>query len=180
MTDDNGISADERRLFREAVGDVTPLADDRAEPSKPRPTPEPRLRRADDRQVLEELLRPDHDPADLETGEELLFLRSGVQHRVLRKLRRGHYSVADEIDLHNRNAEAAKTALSRFIDSAQRRGLTCVKVIHGKGLRSRARGPVIKRVTDHALRRNKAVLAFASAKPEDGGTGAVYVLLRRG
>lgn len=170
---------DEYGAFREAVGPVRPVRNDRVVVERPRPRPVPRKREEDERAVVDELLSHPWDPAALETGEELLHARPGIQHRVLRRLRRGQYSVGAELDLHHMNAEAAQSALADFIDESRGRLLTCVKVIHGKGLRSRAGGPVLKRLVSHWLRRHPAVMAFASARANDGGTGAVYVLLKR-
>ena len=128
---------------------------------------------------MTELLEPPGDLAMLETGEELLFLRSGIQQGVLKRLRRGQYSIDAELDLHEMNAAAARASIDGFIKKCQRHRIACIKIIHGKGLRSRPGGPVIKTLTNAILRRRKEVLAFASAQPNDGGTGAVYVLLKR-
>lgn len=179
MTHHDPPEPDETGVFREAVGPVRPVRNDRAVLDHPRPSPVPRKRQEDERAVLDELLTHPWDPAALETGEELLHARPGLQRRVLRRLRRGQYSVGAELDLHHMNAEAARAALGEFIDDSRQRLLTCIKVIHGKGLRSKAGGPVLKRLVSHWLRRHPAVLAFASARPNDGGTGAVYVLLKR-
>lgn len=166
-------------LFRETVGPVRPVRNRRAELDRPRPRPEPLQTRADERAVVDELLNHPWDPAALETGEEIFHARPGIQKRVIRRLRRGQYSVGGELDLHNMNAEAARASLDSFIADARGRMITCVKVIHGKGLRSKGDGPVLKRLVSHWLRRHPAVVAFASARPNDGGTGAVYVLLKR-
>lgn len=182
MGDDNSRDhgdSSEADLFREAVGPVRPVRHQRAVIERPRPRPVPRQREADERAVVDELLNHAWDPASLETGEEMFFARPGIQKRVLRRLRRGQYSVGDELDLHSMNAEAARRALGNFLSEARGRMLSCVKVIHGKGLRSRHEGPVLKRLVNHWLRRNPSVLAFASARANDGGTGAVYVLLKR-
>lgn len=128
---------------------------------------------------MDELERGEIDWTEVESGEELSFVRAGVQRRVLKTLRRGGYSVGAELDLHQMNIEAARKSIVDFIQYAGQRGITCVKIIHGKGLRSKSRGPVLKGLTNSLLRRRKAVLAFTSARPNDGGTGAVYVLLRR-
>ena len=118
------------------------------------------------------------EPDDLETGEELSFRRPGIRPADLRRLRRGHFSVAADIDLHGLNASEAHAALAAFVSEAAARGRRCVRVVHGKGLRSGPGGPVIKRRIGRWLRRRDEVLAYASARPVDGGTGAVYVLLR--
>ncbi len=128
---------------------------------------------------MQELAAEPLDWSAAETGEELFFLRSGLQRRVLRRLRRGQYAVGAELDLHDMNASAARQSILDFLAASGARGLSCVKIIHGKGLRSKREGPVLKRLTDSLLRRRSEVLAFASAPPNDGGTGAVYVLLRK-
>ncbi len=156
---------------------VTPLGhDDRIEPT-PMKTPASALQREIDEQaVLQESLRPVSDPAELETGEEILFLKPGYQKRIMRRLRRGQYSTADTIDLHHMNAETAGQVLQDFISQSVARGYSCVRIIHGKGLRSRD-VPRLKILTNRLLMRQSKVIAFASCRPVDGGTGAVDVLL---
>ena len=163
-------------LFVEAMADVRPLRrGDRIEPARKRPDAQPRQRQQDERAVLEELLAGPPD-VEHETGEELLFLRPGYQPRLLRRLRRGHYSLADSIDLHHMDVETARTVLLDFIEYALERHRSCVRVVHGKGLRSRDL-PRLKQMTNHVLRRHPRVIAFASCRPVDGGTGATAVLL---
>src|SRR5690606_29180734 len=106
------------------------------------------------------------------------FRRPHVPEAILSKLRRGHYAVDAEIDLHGLTALEAKGALREFIAESIERRMTCVRVIHGKGRRSGPRGPVLKNVVNHWLQRSNDVLAFGSARSVDGGSGAVYVLLR--
>jgi DNA-nicking Smr family endonuclease len=163
--------------FRTAVSGVRPLKpDNRLEHRLPRPRAVPLQLHRDEKSVLHELLQPVDDPADLETGEELLYLREGYPPRLLRRLRRGHFSVADSIDLHGMTQEAARNVLLRFLVDASRRGYGCVRVVHGKGLRSRG-APKLKMLTHAVLRKQPSVVAFASCRPIDGGTGAVNVLL---
>lgn len=174
----NTIDDEESREFRAAVGVVAPLD------SPPKHTPRRRLpparalmREADDAAVMDSLL----DPPDwqiAETGDELLHRGPGVQDSVIRQLRRGQYSVQAVLDLHGYTAAAARPEVIQFLDSARRRGLRCVRIIHGKGNRSGQRGPVLKASVAHWLRQRQEVLAYVSARPVDGGTGAVYVLLR--
>lgn len=156
---------------------VTPLAcDDRIEPV-PMNTPASALQREiDEKAVLQESMLPESDPAELETGEEILFLRPGYQKRIMQRLRRGQYSIADTIDLHHMNAETAGQILQDFVRQSIERGYSCVRIIHGKGLRSRD-VPRLKILTNRLLRRQSKVIAFASCRPMDGGTGAVDVLL---
>ena len=174
------VSDDDVRLFHDAIGPVRRHVVNEAATGNPapRPEPEPRQFMLDEARVRDELLDMPIDPAEMEVGEELSFLRDGYRPDLLKRLKRGHFSIEDEIDLHQMNAEVARAAVVDFIAEAKRRGLHCIKVIHGKGLRSRAGGPVIKRLVDKMLRQRDDVVAFASARSEHGGTGATVVLLR--
>jgi len=134
---------------------------------------------ADEAAVRDELLSSAVDPAAHEIGDELLYLREGHPPTLLKRLRRGHFSVGDEIDLHQMDERTARATLDEFLADCKRRDVRCVRIVHGKGLRSGSAGPVLKRMTDRVLRRRADVLAFASARPAQGGTGATVVLLRR-
>ena len=165
-------------LFREAVRDVKPLAfDTPAVGPARRPPPRARFTRADRLAVLQESLTTDVGDPELASGEELVFSREGVQKIVLRKLRRGEYRVQAEIDLHGLTVPEAKEALRMFLAHALERNIRCVRIVHGKGLRSGHRGPVLKSAVSSVLRRVGPVLAYVSARQVDGGTGALYVLL---
>jgi DNA-nicking Smr family endonuclease len=111
-------------------------------------------------------------------GDALSFQRAGVRTQVIRRLRRGLIPIEDELDLHGLSQTAARDQLARFLAHNRAAGRRCVRIIHGKGYRSGARGPVLKIAVDLWLRRHLDVMAFTSAKTIDGGTGAVYVLLR--
>jgi len=173
------ISAEERALFRNSLGDVTPLAQDRVPPYIAPPPPHPLQREADEQQALLDMFSDSIDPAELECGEELLFARNGLQHNVLRKLRRGQFSVGAELDLHGMRVEEARQALSHFLHHCRLHHKQCVRIIHGKGNRSQRQQPVLKGKVNHWLRQRDEVLAFCSARPVDGGTGAIYLLLKR-
>ena len=177
--EDPPLSEADRELFRQAVGPVRPVRSDRVGQRPPPPAPRPRAREQDDRAVLDALLSDAGSPEDLETGEELLYARPGLQRSVMRKLRRGQYAVTAECDLHGHTVPEARQALARFLRDATVRGHRCVRIVHGKGHRSRQRMPVLKRKVGGWLRQRDEVLAYASARPGDGGTGALYVLLRR-
>ncbi len=168
---------DDARLFREAVRDVKPIAGARPAVRRPSPAPRARFTRADRLAVLRESLSGGADDPALASGEELVFHRSGLQSPVLRKLRRGQYRVEAELDLHGLNVAEAKHALREFLAEALHSHMRCVRIIHGKGLRSGHRGPVLKSAVSAVLRRVGAVVAYVSARPVDGGTGAIYVLL---
>ncbi|WP_024325775.1 Smr/MutS family protein [Thioalkalivibrio sp. AKL19] len=165
--------------FLQAIGNVRRLHSDRAEVRPPRPAPRARQRDADEARAHADWLSDPLNAADLQPGDELRFARPGISQRVFRKLRGGHYRIQDEIDLHGLFADEARRAIGLFLDDARHNGALCVRIVHGKGLRSRQKGPVLKGLTDHWLRQRDDVLAFSSARPADGGTGAVYVLLKR-
>lgn len=167
------------RLFHEAVGPVRRLEVDRAAPQRPRPSPKPRQLIADERRVLVDMLSEDFDGGELQPGDALEYCRPGVQRSVFRKLRRGEYRLTSELDLHGASVSHARQALHRFLREARRNHERCVRIIHGKGHGSSGRGPVLKAMVNQWLRQRDEVLAFCSARPADGGTGAVYVLLRR-
>jgi DNA-nicking Smr family endonuclease len=164
------------RLFRDAVRGVKPLG---AGGPAPRPKPRPRARftRADRAAVLRESLAAEPPDPALAGGEALVYHRPGVQSVVLRRLRRGEYRVQREIDLHGLTVAEARQALREFLIEALDHHVRCVRIVHGKGLRSGPGGPVLKSAVAGVLRRTAAVLAYVSARPADGGTGAVYVLL---
>jgi DNA-nicking Smr family endonuclease len=163
-------------LFRAAMQDVQPLREGGRLPhAKAAPVPRPLQREADDQAVLRDMM----DGPPIDSGEELAYRAEGIQDAVFRRLRRGVYRSGAELDLHGMRSEEAKLEVAQFLAQSQDRGLRCVRIIHGKGLRSKGEGPVLKQRLDGWLRRRKDVLAFCSARPEDGGTGAVYVLLRR-
>jgi DNA-nicking Smr family endonuclease len=165
--------------FREAVKDVRPLKPRAAPLPRPRPPARALFTRRDERRVLEESLELAPGELLVESGDELVFRRAQVSARLMRRLKRGEFAVGDEIDLHGLGAEAARIALRAFLADAIRRRLGCVRVIHGKGLRSGPAGPVLKHAVNIWLRKVDAVLAFTSAPHRDGGTGALYVLLAR-
>ncbi|GLQ98714.1 Smr/MutS family protein [Dyella mobilis] len=172
------VNEEDSRLFRDAIGEVKEFAPVAPPPAIPKPEPHPYMLEADEAAVPGELLDTAFDPGLMEIGEELSYLRDGYPPKLLRQLKRGQYSVQDDIDLHHMNAAAAQATISAFLAEAAERGLHCVRIVHGKGLRSKSAGPVLKVLTDRLLRRRDDVIAFASARPMQGGTGAVVVLLK--
>lgn len=172
---------DEAALFRRAVTGARPLERaDVVEPPRSRPAPRARFRRRDEQAVLGESLDADIDELEAGAGERLSFRRPEVGPRTLRRLSRGRYSVQAELDLHGMTADQAAQALEAFIRQSLATGHTCVRIVHGKGRRSGHAGPVLKVRVNRWLRRFRDVLAFTSARQVDGGTGALYVLLRGG
>lgn len=179
MAKNRSLSEEDAALFRKEVAQVSPLCHDRIQRTPKQPGPLPRKSLEDERATLRELLSDDPNFADLETGDELLFMRPGLQNKLLRKLRRGQFSVGAELDMHGLTVAEAHGALSVFLKECRLRDFRCVRIIHGKGLRSRNGRPVIKGKLDRWLRLREEVIAFCSARSVDGGTGAVYVLLKR-
>ena len=172
-------SKEDIQLFRSSVGKVKPVAHDRIIPARRATSPRPVFREMDEAEALRDMLSEQFDPTDMETGEELLYIRPGLQHRTLKKLRRGMFVVDAELDLHGMTVPIARNAIAGFLHECLRRRIQCVRIIHGKGLGSRHRGPVLKQKVSHWLQQRDEVLAYSSARAYDGGTGAVYVLLRR-
>ena len=171
---------DDARAFQEAVRGARPLSHAPRASHRKRPPPRARFRRADQAAVLEESLTLSAAELEVEFGDELSFRRPGVQDTVMRKLRRGQYRVEGELDLHGLIVDQAREALREFLARAIARHLRCVRIVHGKGLGSGPRGPVLKKAVNLILRKTGAVVAFCSARPVDGGTGAIYVLLSDG
>ena len=174
---DPGASDDDH--FREAMSGVQPRASsDRLPPPRQTPPPHARSAEADEREVINELLYGMLEPELIESGDTLSYRGDGIQDAVWRRLRRGAYRLRAELDLHGLNRTIAHQAVSEFLADCLARDVRCVRIVHGKGNRSPNTGPVIKTLLDSWLRRRRDVLAFCSARPHDGGTGAVYVLLR--
>ena len=169
----------ERDLFRRSVGDVTPVRQDRVhlQPDKPEPIAAQRL--ADEAAVIKEMTEGFFDTEAAETGDELLYKTPGIQDKVFKKLRRGQFAVSAELDLHGYTVQHAKDCLSDFLRQCVNRNQRCVRIIHGKGLRSRQGRPTIKSRIGKWLQQRQEVLAYCSARQVDGGTGAIYVLLKK-
>lgn len=171
---------DDRALFQSSVGPVRPVIHDRIEPVLTRPPARAKFRERDEQEVLRDMLSDGFDPGDYETGEELMFARRGLQHRTLKRLRRGQLAIQAECDLHGCTVVEARQVLGTFLHDCRARGFGCVRIIHGKGHGSHQRLPILKGKVGGWLRQRDEVLAFCSARPVDGGTGAVYVLLKKG
>lgn len=173
------MSNDDADLFRKAISDAKPLkSEPRVEPPAKKPKSRARFTRADEKQALAESMDVDIDTMESSNAESMRYHRQTVGRRTMRKLARGRYAVQDEIDLHGMTVAEAKPRLADFIDNCVRKGHLCVRVVHGKGLGSGERGPVLKNSVNRWLRQRDSVLAFVSARQVDGGTGAVYVLLQ--
>jgi DNA-nicking Smr family endonuclease len=176
------LALEEADLFRRSVGQVAPLpssSSDKKNHPAPRPSPLARQHLADEQSALMESISDEftYDTL-LDTDETLSYTRSGVGHDTLRKLRRGHWVIQRELDLHGLRTDQAREALGEFLREVRRRGLRCVRIIHGKGLGSVNREPVLKNKVRNWLIQKDEVLAFCQATPAEGGSGALLVLLK--
>lgn len=173
----------ERHLFAHSVGAVRPLkgAANRHHSSPPSPAPLPLQRERDEAQALRESMSDEFDISTLlDVDDQLSFRRPGMGLDVTRKLRAGSWSIQRQLDLHGLRRDEAREALGQFIRLAQRTGLRCVRIVHGKGLGSPGKHPVLKGRVQSWLVQKKEVLAFVQARPADGGAGALVVLLQPG
>lgn len=167
-------------LFREEISDVTPLTPHGRVLPPPRHCPPlPLSLFRDEREVIHESL---HDPIrwdeETENGDEASFVRPGLSRQILRRLRRGEWCAQAELDLHGLTKVEAKRELADFLFECKRRGTRCIRIIHGKGLGSKNREPVLKLHVRHWLMQREEILAYVQARPVDGGGGALMVLLK--
>jgi DNA-nicking Smr family endonuclease len=169
---------EERALFREAVAGAKPIVPDRVHHEPPPPPAVPQQRWRDEAEALAESLGPAPLDLRLEGGDEPTFLRSGLARTVLRDLRRGRWVVQDHLDLHGATRDEARLLLADFLAASLRRGLRCVRVVHGKGLGSPGREPVLKGLVRNWLMQRAEVLAYCQARAAEGGAGALVVLLK--
>jgi len=170
----------DRLLFERAVGAVQPLPGHGRYLSRPDPLPPvPTQRQRDEESVMQEALSDAFDAETLlHTDEHLSFRRPGVGPDVVRKLRQGDWSLQGQVDLHGLRTDEARSTLAGFIRDAHKHGLRCLRVVHGKGLGSPGKTPVLKGKVHSWLVQKTEVMAFVQARPADGGAGALVVLLR--
>jgi DNA-nicking Smr family endonuclease len=171
---------DDARAFREAVQGAEPLKPQaRVAHPRPKPAPVPVQSLRDEQAALADSLSDEiAEEIHLDIGEELSYRRDGVPPDSLRRLKRGTWAVQDHLDLHGLTTEEARPLLAAFLSVSVKRGLRCVRIVHGKGHRSVGGAPVLKRKVAGWLAQRDEVLAYVQARPEDGGGGAVLVLLR--
>lgn len=170
----------DRDLFLQAAGKVQTLAvPAKAALKTEKPQPLPIQRQRDEEAALQEAISDAFDASTLlEVDEHLSYRRPGIGPDVVRKLRRGDWAIQRQLDLHGLRTEDARVALGQFIREAQKQGLRCVRVVHGKGLGSPGKTPVLKGRVQSWLAQKKEVLAFVQARPAEGGAGALVVLLQ--
>lgn len=177
MSNKRDIPESDSELFRKTVGKVERIENDQVVHvrKKPSTTPAGRLRHVQSGNYVSQHPAP---VSDVGGADKLYFKRPGIQQKLMLKLRRGQYRTESQIDLHGLNAAVAERSLDSFLESCRRNNYRCIRIIHGKGTGSADKRPVIKNRINEWLRENGNVLAFCSAKANDGGTGALYVLLR--
>ncbi|MBU0752689.1 MAG: Smr/MutS family protein [Gammaproteobacteria bacterium] len=172
------VPEEARQIFRAAVADATPLAQDRAHHEPPLPPAIPRSRQQDEAAALSESINAlQLLDLQLEGGDEAAWARSGIARSVLRDLRRGRWVVEAQLDLHGLNRDEARHQVALFVADCVARERRCVRIVHGKGLRSPGREPVLKKLVLGWLAQKKEVLAFCQARTVEGGAGAAIVLL---
>jgi len=169
---------EERALFREAVAGAKPIVPDKVHHEPPPPPAVPRQLWRDEAEALAESLHPDPLDLHLEGGDEPTYLRPGLARTVLRDLRRGRWVVQDHLDLHGATRDEARLLLGEFLVESLKRGLRCVRVVHGKGLGSPGREPVLKGLVKNWLMQRAEVLAYCQARAVEGGAGALVALLK--
>jgi len=175
------ISEDDRLLFRNSIGDIKKVNDDRVElkPSRrPSRSINDKINHDINSSNLPDGLSDDYGIPDIDANTELFFAHPGLQRKLERRLKLGQLEIKAELDLHGMTVEMARPVLAGFIEECQDYHFRSVLIIHGKGYSSQGRQPVIKSMVNRWLRQHSAVLAFCSARPADGGSGAVYVLLK--
>lgn len=171
---------DPAELFRSAIGEITPLRKvSEPPPATPKPRPRARMAERDDQEALGEFARLLRAGPPLDAGDALSYRRDNLPPRMFQRLKKGQYSVQDELDLHGATAAQAETLLRQFLLEAHAHDHGCVRIIHGKGLQADGGAPVLKNLVDRHLRLRNDILAFHSAPAGQGGTGAVLVLLAR-
>ncbi len=172
----------EADLFRTSVGTIVPLPDpNKRQPNPSHPRPIARQHLADEQAALAQSLSDEFDVETLlDSDDALSYSRPNIGPDVVRKLRKGHWAIQDQLDLHGMRREEAREQLTEFLRKAAKRGLRCVRIIHGKGLGSLNKEPVLKNKVKSWLVQKDEVMAFCVAKAADGGNGALIVLLRGG
>lgn len=179
----NALPSDpELRAFALAMAGVKPLPGNRrVEHPPPSPPPRPQQSLADHQAVLHESLHAPIDLQDrLEGGDEPFHLRPGLAITTLRDLRRGRWVIQDELDLHGLNREQARHLVAAFLQTCLHQGKRCVRIVHGKGHGSPQKQSILRQLVRGWLAQRREVLAFCQAKPQDGGEGALLVLLQAG
>ena len=174
------ITETDREVFRSAVSDVNPITKNQKflhEPKKIKPIATQKI--TDDQKIMSKLITlPPDTELSMESGEELSFRRNGINLQTTKKLRRGHWKIEGHLDLHGYNRFEAKELLVGFLSNCLKTGCRCIRIVHGKGLGSKNKEPILKRKIAGWLTQIDCVLAYCQAPPSDGGSGATLVLLK--
>ncbi|HQS03891.1 MAG: hypothetical protein B7Y07_11120 [Halothiobacillus sp. 24-54-40] len=174
------LNEDEITLFRETIGEVEPVAIQQIIVTPTHKKLNPRPQKTQFRDYLNEQLSDGYALTEpIEQGETLSYLKPSNAPMLLRKLKRGQFSVTSTLDLHGMTIDEARNRISQFFNQQRQEIRCCVRIVHGKGNRSLGQIPVLKRMVNHWLPQREDVIAFCSTPAHDGGTGAVYVLLQR-
>ncbi|CAH9018131.1 Smr/MutS family protein [Candidatus Nitrosacidococcus sp. I8] len=179
MKKNDPLSDSDKALFQEAVEGISPLEQNRIFPFKKSLSPIPYQFHQDEMLVFKDMLSDSFQATEIESGEELIYFRPELGKRQLRNLRQGKFSISAELDLHGMNVPTARYELTQFLGNCKKRNIRSIRIVHGKGLGSYHKEPILKNKVNTWLQQRDDVLAFCSARTFDGGTGAVYVLLRR-
>ncbi len=179
MSDPKGVTKDDMKLFRQTIGEVDTIKYDGVELATGKPAPVPNQSILSEQQAFQQMANAPFDIPDVEIGDELYFRRSGVQQQIIRKLRRGQFAIESELDLHGMTVDIAKKELGDFLSYCQSTNRRSIRIIHGKGHGSVNKIPVLKNKLNKWLQRYDSILAFCSAPSHDGGTGAIYVLIKK-
>jgi len=173
------LSSEDQALFQQSIKGTQRLHSDKVHHNPPKPRPRRLNHPNHDDEDTADLMSDHFNIADVETSEALSFSRPGVSPLQMRKLRRGQIATAGQLDLHGMTIEQARTTLANYIHACFAEGIRCIRVIHGKGHGSKEKTPILKNKVNRWLRQKNEVLAFCSALPRDGGTGAVYILFKK-
>ena len=175
MVDDNNKS---KKSFTDLMSSTKRLKSDKIPPYRKKIKPIASQKHADEKLVMQELLAEDDETSSFLSGDELTFLRDGYSSQLLKKLRRGHYSIQEELDLHGLYADEAKREVHAFINECAHYNISTVRIVHGKGLHSPDKKPVLKNLILGWLKKNQFIIAVCSTPANDGGTGAIYALIK--
>lgn len=179
MNDHETKHDDDFALFRQEVKDAQPLSHNRAQITSPQKTSVRLMHKASQATQVQDPFSSLIDAELVGNEDTLSYQGEGIQNRLFSKLKSGRLHLEAELDLHGLTLDAARLTLAEFIEHCQRQQIRCVRLIHGKGWSSRQQKPILKSHLNQWLRQHPAILAFHSATIEDGGAGALYVLLRR-
>lgn len=169
----------DRALFLQSIGDITPLnTSNRASADSIKPKPMPLQRKVQEKAILSPSLSDEFSVENLLDDDQSSFKREGMGPDVIKKLRRGYWIIQDELDLHGMRRDEAREMVMEFLKLSTTRGIRCIRIVHGKGHGSVNNEPVLKKLVFKWLVQREDVMAFCQAKPIDGGSGAVIVLLK--